>query len=139
MGLIPEILSYLLSNVIHFIRYNARLFSIPSNKRERRFAIMGNEREQFKVDANRDDMLVALLPEVRELIIQKLDIVDYYRLSAVCKLWRSTAIAAKQSQCFSLRQLQWLLLSFNRDDPPAGCSSRGFQSLPWKKFQAKVA
>ncbi|KAK9281424.1 hypothetical protein L1049_004326 [Liquidambar formosana] len=52
---------------------------------------------KFKVDANNNDMLVALVPKVMELIIQKLDIVDYHRLSVVCKSWRSVAIAAKHS------------------------------------------
>ncbi|KAK9290558.1 hypothetical protein L1049_008728 [Liquidambar formosana] len=57
------------------------------------------ERKKLKEDAiNYHDMLVALPPELREIIIQKLDLVDYHRLSAVSKSWRSIAIAAKRSK-----------------------------------------
>ncbi|KAK9282268.1 hypothetical protein L1049_005182 [Liquidambar formosana] len=138
MGLIPQRLSNLLFNVTSFFNHNVLPSSISSNKRKCPFAIKGNERKKFKGDANNDDMLVVFLPEVRELIIQKLDIVDYYRFSAVCKSWRSIAISAKQSQCFSLQQLPWLVLSSDKDDP-LDAQLDFFQSLTWKNFQAKVA
>ncbi|KAK9288322.1 hypothetical protein L1049_016773 [Liquidambar formosana] len=111
-----EIWGNLLFNVRNFFNYNALPSSISSKKRKRPFAIMGNKKKKFKVDANTNDMLVALLPKVRELIIQKFDIVDYHRLSAVCKSWRSIATTTKQSQCFSLWQLPWLVLSSNKFD-----------------------
>ncbi|KAA8521044.1 hypothetical protein F0562_011803 [Nyssa sinensis] len=72
-----------------------------------------NERKEFKMASNYDDMLVALPMEIRELIIQKLDIAGYHRLGAVCKSWRSIAIAAKQNHNFCLQQLPWLMLFFN--------------------------
>ncbi|XP_059626868.1 uncharacterized protein At1g65760-like [Cornus florida] len=71
------------------------------------------KRKKLKVAHNSNDIIVALPPEIAELILQMLDIVDYHRFSAVCKTWRSIAVAAKQKQHFSLQQLPWLMLSSN--------------------------
>lgn len=73
---------------------------------------MANKRENLEVD----DMLVALPQDARELIIKKLDFVDYIRISVVSKLWRSIAFAAKQSSDFFLSQLPWLVMSFSKGD-----------------------
>ncbi|KAA8521045.1 hypothetical protein F0562_011802 [Nyssa sinensis] len=89
-------------------RNGVRPLSIISNN-----STSDNERKELNVASNYDDMLVALPTEIRELIIQKLDIADYHCFGAVCKSWRSIAIAAKQNQNFCLQQLPWLLLFSN--------------------------
>ncbi|KAK9290851.1 hypothetical protein L1049_009029 [Liquidambar formosana] len=124
MVLIRAVLSNLLSNLTCSLNYDALPVSTLFKKRKQEFAIMDSiERKKLKEDAINLDMLVALPPELREIIIQKLDLVDYHRVSAVSKSWRSIAIAAKESHCFSLRQLPWLLLSSDKD------AHHGFFSL----------
>lgn len=90
---------------------------------------MENERKNLEVD----DVLVVLPQDVWELIIKELHSVDYLRFGAVSKLWRSVAVAAKESPYFSLSPpLPWLVLSSNEGDVPDGY--HGFFSLCHQKI-----
>nr|DAD43922.1 TPA_asm: hypothetical protein HUJ06_002152 [Nelumbo nucifera] len=83
------------------------------------------EKKTIKNEKNKTNPWCSELPDdIIELILRRLDVLDYIRFYSVCKLWRSVAVGMDLGYSLCCRGLPWLMFTCD-----AKTQTYGFFSL----------